>query len=76
VPHPAYSRDRAPSDFFLFGALKTKLQNYEIYSREDLILAIRAIFDEIPKETLNSVYVSWIKRLRQVIKNEGKYFHE
>jgi hypothetical protein len=58
VLHPAYNPDRAPSDFFLFGTVKIELQNYEIHSREDLILAIRAIFDEIPKETLNSVYVS------------------
>jgi hypothetical protein len=76
VPHPAYSPDRTPSDFFHFGTLKTELQNYEIHSREDLILTIRAIFDEISEETLNSVYVSWIKRLEWVIKNEGKYFHE
>jgi hypothetical protein len=72
VPHPAYSPDLAPSDFFLFGTLKTELQNYEIHNREHLILAIRAIFDEIPKETLNSVYASWIKRLKWVIKHEGK----
>jgi hypothetical protein len=39
-------------------------------------LAIRAIFDEIPKETLNHVDVSWIKRLKWVIKNEEKYFHK
>jgi hypothetical protein len=64
VPHPAYSLDHAPSDFFLFRTVKTEMQNYEIRSREDLILAIRAIFDEIPKETLNSVYISWIKRLK------------
>jgi histone-lysine N-methyltransferase SETMAR len=58
VPHPAYSPDLAPSDFFLFGTVETELQNYEIHSREDLILAIRAIFDQISKEILISVYVS------------------
>jgi hypothetical protein len=58
VLHPAYNPDRALSDFFLFEIMKTELQNYEIHSKEDLIMAIKAIFDEIPKETLNSVYVS------------------
>jgi hypothetical protein len=57
MPHPAYSPDCAPSDFF-FGTVKTELQNYEIHGREDLILAIRAIFDEIPKAKLNYVEVS------------------
>jgi hypothetical protein len=64
VPHPAYSPDLTPNDFFLFGTVKTELQNYEIHNRQDLILAIRAIFDEIPKDTLNFVYVSWIKSLK------------
>jgi hypothetical protein len=74
VPHPAYSPDNTPSDFFLFWIVKIGLQNYEIHSRQDLILAIRAIFDEMPKDILNSVDVSWIKRLKWVIKNKGKYF--
>jgi hypothetical protein len=76
APHPAYSPDLAPSDFFLFGTVKRELQNYEVHSRGELILAIQAIFDAIPKETLTSVYVAWIKRLKWVIKNEGKYFHK
>jgi hypothetical protein len=76
VPHPAYSPDFAPNDFFLFGTMKAGLQNYEIHSREDLILAISAIFDQISKETLISVYISWIERLKWVIKNGEKYFHK
>jgi hypothetical protein len=51
--------------------VKAELQNYEIHSREDLILAIRAIFDQISKATLISVYVSWIEKLKWVIKNRG-----
>jgi hypothetical protein len=75
VPHPAYSPDRAPSDLLLFGRVMAELQNYEIHSKEDLILAIRMVFDQIFKETLISVDVSWMKRLKWVIKNGGKYFH-
>jgi hypothetical protein len=76
VPHPAYSPDPAPSDFFLFGTVKAELQDYKIHSRENLILTIRAIFDEIPKKKLNSIHISWIKKLKWVTKNEGKYFHK
>jgi hypothetical protein len=53
VPHPADSPDHAPSDFFLFGTVKTELSNYEIHSRQDPNSAIRAIFDEVPKDALN-----------------------
>jgi hypothetical protein len=76
VPHPAYIPDLAPSDFFLFGTVKAELQNYKIQSREDLILARRAIFDQRSKETLISIYVSWIERLKWVTQNGKKYFHK
>jgi hypothetical protein len=59
VSHPVYSPDRVPNDFFLFGTVEVELQHSEIHSRADLILAVKAIFDEIPKETLDSVQVSW-----------------
>jgi hypothetical protein len=65
VPHPADGPDLAPSDFFFFfGIMKTELQNYEIHSRQDLILAIWAIFEKIPKDILNSVYILWITRFK------------
>jgi hypothetical protein len=64
VLHPAYSLDPASDDFFLFGIIKTKLENYEIYSRQDLILARKAVFDEIRQNALNSVYALWIRRVK------------
>jgi hypothetical protein len=67
---------KSPSDFFFFGIGKTKLQNFEIHSRHDLILARRAIFEEISKDTLSSIYVLWIKRLKWVIMNHGKHFNK
>jgi hypothetical protein len=65
---------RLLSDFFLFGTLQTELQNHKMHSRQDLILAIRAVFDEIPKGTLDSVEVSERKRPKWLIQNEGRHF--
>jgi hypothetical protein len=76
VPHAAYSRDPAPNDFFLFGTVKAELQNDEIHSREDLILARTAIFGQISTETFISIYVSGIEKLKWVIKNGGEDFHK
>jgi hypothetical protein len=59
VPHPTYNPDRAPSDFFLFGHLKTKLVGLVIPGRKALISTIRQIFSEIPREKLISVCLSW-----------------
>jgi hypothetical protein len=72
VSLPAHNLDLMLRDFFLFGILKTELQNDKIHRRDDLISAIRSIFDEISKKTLNSVYDSWKKRLKCVIKHEWK----
>jgi transposase len=76
VPHPAYSPDLAPSDFFLFGFLKTKLQEYDIPDRETLKSAISDIFAEISEDTLISVFEAWIKRLKWVIAHQGEYVHK
>jgi hypothetical protein len=40
VSHPAYSPDLAPSDFFFFGSVKSKMPGLAIRSREDLICEI------------------------------------
>jgi hypothetical protein len=66
MPHPAYSPDLAPSDFFLFGYLKAKLQG-----RHGLIFAIREIMAEVSRDTLISVCATWQDRLRWVIENGG-----
>jgi hypothetical protein len=58
VPHPADSPDSIPNHLFLFGIVKTELQHYEIHNRQDLILAIRTIFEQISKNIPDHVYVS------------------
>ena len=50
LPHPAYSPDIAPSDFFLFGYTKTKLKGHYFESVNDLIEKIKKIFSEISYE--------------------------
>jgi hypothetical protein len=76
LQHPADSPDRAPSDFFLFGYLKEKLIDFDCRSQEDLKSAITSIFTEIDKETLVAVFLSWIERLKWVIRKEGRYYHK
>jgi hypothetical protein len=36
MPHPPYSPDIAPSDFYLFGTVKQRLQTCEGWSFEEL----------------------------------------
>jgi histone-lysine N-methyltransferase SETMAR len=58
LPHPAYSPDLAPSDFFLFEDLKEKLTDYNRGPWEQLKEAIIEIFNEIPEDALVSVFMS------------------
>jgi transposase len=76
LPHPAYSPDLAPSDFFLFGYLKEKLTDFPCATREQLKIAIIEIFSGIDREILLSVFHSWMKRLKWVIKHGGEYYHK
>jgi hypothetical protein len=76
MPHPAYSPDIAPSDFFLFGFLKEKLPEYHIPDRESLKSTIMHIFSEMPEETLVAVFETWPKRLKWVIEHNGEYFRK
>jgi hypothetical protein len=71
IPQPSYSPDIAPSNFFLFGYLKEKLTEYDIPDWERLQLAITHIFSEIGQETLITVFGTWIKPLKWVIKHKG-----
>ena len=57
APHPPYSPDIAPSDFYLFGYIKEKLKGCTFNSAEQLLNAIIQISEDISKETLNKVFL-------------------
>ena len=74
APHPPYSPDIAPSDFFLFGYTKTKLKGHYFESVDELIEEIRKIFSDISYEKRKEVFETWIKRCRWVSENGGEYY--
>jgi hypothetical protein len=50
----------APSDFFFFDYVKGKLMEYHTETPSELLVHIRVILAEIPRETLNAVFLEWI----------------
>jgi hypothetical protein len=46
APHPPYSPDLAPSDFFLFGYAKGKLMGYCAETPSEFLVHIRVILAE------------------------------
>jgi hypothetical protein len=58
APHPPYSPDIAPSDFFLDGDVKRKLMGYRAESKSELLARIRVILAQIPRDVLSGVFSS------------------
>ena len=48
-PHPPYSPDLAPCDFFLFPNLKKSLAGQKFESNEEVIAATEAYFADLQK---------------------------
>jgi histone-lysine N-methyltransferase SETMAR len=76
APHPVYSPNLAPSDFYLFGHVKQLLAGHEFPDAEALLEAVRAILGGIEKVTLERVFLAWVERLRKCIAIDGDYVSE
>jgi hypothetical protein len=71
--HSHYSPNLAPSDFFLFGHVKGKLTGYWAETPSELLVRIRVILAEIPRETLNAVFLEWMEQLQKCVQVDGEY---
>ena len=74
VPHPPYSPDLAPADFFVFPKLKTTLKGRRFQTiekiQENEIRELRAITESAFQEALQQ----WKKRWERCIASRGEYF--
>ena len=74
VPHPPYSPDLAPCDFFLFPRLKKYLTGRRYGSRAALGSGIYQCLMGIPIKDYERAFKQWIKRLKLCISHGGEYF--
>ena len=74
LPHPPYSPDLAPCDFWLFGYLKNKLSGQRFGSDEELHQVVTSILDDIPKNEGKKTFYKWLERLQTCINAGGDYF--
>jgi hypothetical protein len=73
VPHPPYSPDQAPSDFWLFGYMKVGLAGQSFAEAEGLFEGILAFLEEIQVSELKLVFHHWVERIRRVLNHNGDY---
>lgn len=74
APHPPYSPDLAPNDFFLFPRLKSTLKGQRFDTLEAVKQATTTELDSIPKSEFQRCMESWKTRLQQCIDRKGEYF--
>jgi hypothetical protein len=56
--HPLYSPDLAPSDFYLFGHVKSLSRGESFETEEDLFSAVHVILGSLEKLILSMVFSS------------------
>ena len=76
LAHPPYSPDLAPSDFFLFGLVKKRMEGVHVDGAAGIFEAISGITHTIHKEMLVSVFDEWKRRLKDVSESDGGYLNE
>lgn len=73
LPHPAYSPDLAPSDFYLFRPLKEFLAGKRFQSNNDVIEAVQEWIRMQPKDFFQQGIKKLPDRWRKCIARQGDY---
>lgn len=73
LPHPPYSPDLAPSDFFLFADLKRMLAGKKFKTDDEVIAETEAYFEAKPKEYYKNGIEKLEDRYNRCIALEGNY---
>jgi histone-lysine N-methyltransferase SETMAR len=73
TPHPPYSPDLGPSDFYLFGNIKRCLAGLSFEDAHELLAAVEGVREGIEKVTLQTAFLEWMDGLRKYIAANGEY---
>ncbi|UYV68306.1 hypothetical protein LAZ67_5003808 [Cordylochernes scorpioides] len=76
IPHPPYSPDLAPCDFFLFPRLKREMKGKHWETVENIQHHVTTFLRSIPVEEFQGAFQAWQTRLRKCIDAGGMYFEE
>ena len=74
LPHPLYSPDLAPCDFYLFRKLKSFLAGRKYQTRHALGSAMHQYLITVPTSAYSDAFKNWTRRLKLCISNQGEYF--
>jgi histone-lysine N-methyltransferase SETMAR len=72
APHPPYSPNLSPCDFWFFGMAKGKVKDREFHTVQDRRRRFTEIWNDLTFEDVQSVFLEWKIRLTWVIENGGE----
>ena len=76
IPHPAYSQDLAPSDYFLFPNLKKDIRGRHFQSNEDVMPAVEEWVRDKDPGFFRSGLMALEHRWSKCIILEGNYIEK
>ena len=76
IPHPAYSPDLAPSDFFLFPNLKKDIRGLHFRSDEEIVTAVEHWVNGKDPDFFSSRLMALEHRWSKCITLEGNYIEK
>lgn len=76
LPHPPYSPDLAPCDFFLFPYLKKQLRGQRFEDENAAVCAMNAVLESMPVDAFQDCFDKWFSRMHKCIETNGCYFEK
>ncbi len=70
IPHPPYSPDLAPADYWLFRVLKKELAGRTL-PKETLENEIDRLLQSIPENDFADAFTKWIRRHEKCVAVQG-----
>ena len=74
LPHPPYSPDLAPCDFWLFPKVKKSISGRPFSRIQDLARSVHSVLESIPTSEYAECFQTWMMRMQHCIDFDGKYF--
>lgn len=72
MPHPAYSPDLAPCDFWLNDYIKRNLTDQK--DERSLFNAVVKVLNSIPEKEYRKTFEKLLERMQRCVDNDGDYF--
>ena len=74
VPHPPYSPDVAPCDFWLFSKLKENFRGCRYETIEEMTEAVTKVIDTLTQEDFDGAFEKLLERYNKCIAAGGDNF--